>query len=200
MVIVFLGPPGVGKGTQCRLLAASSGLPHVSTGELFRKAVAQASDISQHVAARLSAGQLVDDRLVFDVVEWRLGQSDCRKGCILDGFPRNLSQAEWLDQWLAQRGRNVDLVIALNAAESELVDRLLRRASQEHRSDDTLETVRTRLALYRSHTEPLVDYYRRRGVLVEVDGLGTPEEVARRIRQAMDQRIGGTGPGDNREG
>ncbi len=188
MMIVFLGPPGVGKGTQCRRLAARLQIPHVSTGDLFRKAVQDRSTLGQQVAQRLAAGQLIEDPLVFSLVETRLSQSDCRAGCILDGFPRTLPQAAWLDTWLAQHGRRLDLVVALDAHESELIERLLRRAHEERRADDTLQTVRKRLELYRLQTQPLIDLYGRRGVLAQVDGVGSPDQVAERILNAIAQQ------------
>lgn len=185
MIIVFLGPPGVGKGTQCRRLASSLQIAHLSTGDMLRQIMASSDPRAETIRQRISAGQLVPDELVLELVEERLAGEACRNGCIFDGFPRNIHQAHQLDELLAQRGTPLDVVICLQADEPILVERLLKRAKLENRPDDTLQTVRARLQVYQAETAPLVDYYRRRGVLAVVQSEGSPDEVYRRIVETI---------------
>jgi adenylate kinase len=184
--LLLLGPPGAGKGTQAQLLAERLGIPQISTGDMLRAAVAAASEVGRKAKSFMDAGELVPDAVVIGVAEERLGQPDARKGFILDGFPRTAAQAEALDRMLLKLGCQLERCVALTVDEDELVKRLLRRAELERRSDDNETTIRTRMHEYREKTEPLISYYRARGVLREVNGLGEIEEVARRIAQALD--------------
>ncbi len=184
--LLMLGPPGSGKGTQAQRLARKLGVPQISTGEMLRAAVEAASPVGLQAKTFMESGKLVPDEVVIGVARERLAQADCREGFILDGFPRTLAQAEALDGILEELGCSLECCLALDVDEDALVDRLLRRAQIEGRSDDTAETIRTRMQVYREQTEPLVDHYRRQGVVAELDGLGEITEVARRIEDAID--------------
>ncbi|HMO84649.1 MAG TPA: adenylate kinase [Lacipirellulaceae bacterium] len=181
MQIVFLGPPGAGKGTQAVRVAQRLGAPHLSTGEMLPQAIRSQSDLGRQAAEHINAGRLVPDALVDALVEQRLAQPDCRSGFVLDGFPRTLEQAEYLDGLLARRDAALDAVVELEVPEQELLIRLSRRG----REDDLEQVVRERLRQYDELTQPLVDYYRRRGVLREVPGEGSLEDVFARIMQAL---------------
>jgi len=213
MLVVFLGPPGAGKGTQAGRLSAKYGLPQVSTGDMLREAVAAGSELGRRVQSIMDAGELVDDATMEAVVEERLRQPDAHGGAIMDGYPRTRVQAESFERLLAS-GRHgaVDLVLFLEVAEETLVQRLShRRACSQcnanyhlefkppatggtcdrcggtlvQREDDREEVVRDRLAVYRTATQPLVSYYRTRGLLYEIDGAGSIDEVFSRADAAM---------------
>jgi adenylate kinase len=184
--LLLLGPPGAGKGTQAQLLVQRLGIPQISTGDMLRAAVAANSEVGRKAKSYMDAGQLVPDAVVIGVAEERLGRPDAKKGFILDGFPRTAGQAAALDQMLPKLGASLERCVALSVDENELVKRLLRRAELEGRTDDNEASIRTRMREYRDKTEPLIAYYRGRGVLREVDGLGEIDEVARRIAQALD--------------
>jgi adenylate kinase len=183
--MLLLGPPGAGKGTQALRLAANFGIPQISTGDMLRGAVAAGTDIGRKAQAYMDRGELVPDAVVIGVAEERLSQADAESGFVLDGFPRTAAQAEALDALLERMGTNLERCVALVVDEDALVARLLGRAKIEGRIDDSEETIRTRMSVYRAQTAPLVDYYRKRGVLAEVDGLGSIEEVAKRIEEAL---------------
>jgi adenylate kinase len=184
--LLLLGPPGAGKGTQAQLLAGRLGIPQISTGDMLRAAVAAGSEVGRKAQSYMDAGQLVPDAVVIGVAEERLARPDAKQGFILDGFPRTAGQAEVLDRMLPKLDCTLERCVALTVDEDELVKRLLRRAELEGRSDDNEASIRTRMREYREKTEPLIAYYRGRGVLREVDGLGEIEDVARRIAQALD--------------
>jgi adenylate kinase len=177
MRIVFLGPPGAGKGTQAARVAQRLSVPHLSTGDMLREATRLQTPLGRQAAEHMNAGRLVPREIVEALVDERLAQADCADGYLLDGFPRTLEQAENLDEKLVLRGGGVDLAVYLDVPE----DALLARLASRGRADDAEEVVRERLAQYDKLTRPLVDYYRGRGVLREVDGLGTPDEVFSRI-------------------
>lgn len=171
--VVLLGPPGCGKGTQGSRIAAALGIPAVSTGDLLRRAMADGTPLGKRVEAVVSCGGLVDDETMLDLVRARLSEPDARRGVVLDGHPRTLLQAQDLDALLAVDGRHLDAVVAIDVDEATLVTRLAGRG----RSDDRPDVIRERLRLYRAATAPLVDYYRRRGLLREIDGHRTVDAV-----------------------
>ena len=182
MRIVFLGPPGAGKGTQAQRLKDYLGIAHLSTGEMLREAGEAGTPLGRKATSLMQAGQLVPDDVVVGIVAQRLEQKDCAGGCLFDGFPRTLPQAEELDQMLAARKIPIDLVLALEVPPERLVDRLLARG----RMDDNRHAIRERFRQYNELSEPLIDYYRRRGILHMINGEGTPDEVFRRVRNAVD--------------
>jgi adenylate kinase len=184
MRIVFLGPPGAGKGTQAVRVAKRLGVPHLSTGDMLRDATRRGTALGREAAEHMNAGRLVPTELVQLLVVDRLAQPDCAPGYLLDGFPRTVEQAENLEQMLAKQGSAIDVAVNLDVAEGELLTRLASRG----RTDDAEEVVRERLRHYDNLTKPLVDHYRRRGVLREVDGLGTPDAVFERIMAAVAAR------------
>jgi adenylate kinase len=185
MRIVLLGPPGSGKGTQAARLKNLLNVPHISTGDLLRAAVKAGTPLGLKAKAAMDAGELVSDELMLGLIEERLGQDDIANGYILDGYPRNLAQAEALDQVLARIKQPVDKALALTVDEEQIVQRLAKRAAEEGRSDDTEEVVRNRLGVYREQTAPVTGYYAERGLLVEVDGMGTIEEISQRLLDAI---------------
>jgi adenylate kinase len=178
--ILFLGPPGAGKGTQASRLARAIGVPHISTGVMLRQNVADGTELGLRARAIMTAGDLVPDDLVVAMVDDRLRQDDAACGFLLDGFPRTLAQAEALDA-VAGEGA-MEIAVLLEANEDELVARLLQRAIDEGREDDTEDTIRNRQRVYQAETEPLVGYYPDHGVpILQVDGLGTIDEVFARV-------------------
>jgi adenylate kinase len=179
--ILFLGPPGAGKGTQAAKLAAALGIPHISTGAMLREAVADGTELGKQAAAIMVSGELVPDDLVVAMVRERLGREDAASGYILDGFPRNAAQAEALKAALG--GDAIETAVLLEVDEGEIVDRLTRRAAEEGRADDNEETIRRRIAVYREETAPLVAAYGAK--VVRVDGVGTVDEVLARIVGAL---------------
>jgi adenylate kinase len=183
--LLLLGPPGAGKGTQAARLVAQLGIPQISTGDMFREAVAAGTELGLQLEQTMARGELVDDEVVIAVTGERLTREDARDGFILDGFPRTVAQAEALDRVLEDMGTKLERCVALVVDVEAVVQRLLKRADIEGRSDDNEETIRNRLRVYREQTEPLVAYYRERGVLAEVDGMGTVDEVARLIQGAL---------------
>jgi adenylate kinase len=188
MRIIFIGPPGVGKGTQSQRLLKHFGIPHVSTGDLLRDAITEKTRLGRLVQRYMTRGQLVPDPIVLEVVGARLEAGDCQNGCLFDGFPRTLGQAQALDEFLAEMGAPLDAVIELKVDEEEVV----RRLAQRQRVDDTPDIIRRRMHSYWQETAPLLDYYQRRNILYSIDGVGTPDEVFGRIKAALDAR--GHGP------
>ncbi|HYO26466.1 MAG TPA: adenylate kinase [Lacipirellulaceae bacterium] len=183
MRIVFLGPPGAGKGTQAIRVAQRLGVPHLSTGDMLRDAIARDDALGREAAIHMDAGRLVPTVLVQSLVDERVAQADCHEGCVLDGFPRTVEQAEHLDALLASCGKSLKAVINLQVPE----DVLLKRLSGRGRSDDGAEIVLERLRQYDELTRPLAAYYERQGILRNVDGLGTPDEVSTRIVAAASE-------------
>ncbi len=194
MNVIILGPPGAGKGTQSRRLAANYGLQTLSTGEILRAAAVSGSEIGQRAKEFMDKGNLVPDEMVIEIVAERISEPDCENGFILDGFPRTVPQAEALDAMLADKGLQLDHVIELKVKEEALVARILGRANElaatgQGRADDTEETLRERLAVYRDRTVPILPYYSDRGLLESVDGMADFDTVAARI----DALVGGGG-------
>ena len=185
MRIVFLGPPGSGKGTQAKTLAERLKIPAISTGEILRAAVRDATPLGRRAKAVMEAGELVSDDLMVGLIRERLDQTDTRQGFILDGFPRTVAQAAALDGLLGGNEKGLSAVVNLAVPEAVLIDRLQGRSGSESRADDRRETVLERLRVYREKTEPLVELYRRRGLLADVDGVGEVPEIADRIARAV---------------
>ena len=184
--IVILGPPGAGKGTQGKLIAADAGIPHVNTGDMFRAECAAGTELGGRVNSILDAGDLVPDELTIEVVRARLAQDDTARGFVLDGFPRTLAQAEALDRVLADIDRG-ELCVVLDFLVSDAiaVQRLLGRAGVEGRSDDIPDKIQHRLQVYHEQSEPVVEYYRARGILVGIHADRTVEEVFSEVQEVL---------------
>jgi adenylate kinase len=186
MRLLIMGPPGAGKGTQAKLIAEHYGVPAISTGDIFRAMKTSDTPLARQVRAIMESGGYVSDEITNEIVKDRLAQSDCDAGFLLDGYPRTLQQVQTLDDYLAGTDRPLHAVISLVADTDEVVARLLKRAEIDGRADDNEETIRVRLQVYAEQTEPLLEVYRSRGLLVEVDGLGEIDEVSERVFAALD--------------
>ncbi len=186
--LLIIGAPGAGKGTQAERLSASFGIPAISTGDIFRHNVKNETELGKQAKAFMDRGEYVPDSLTNDLVRDRLAQSDAQAGFLLDGYPRTLDQVNELDDILASRGKSLDAVVLLTADTDEVVRRLLGRALEQGRADDTEEVIRRRLEVYAEQTAPLTDVYAERGLLVTVDGLGEVAEVTGRILEALEAR------------
>jgi adenylate kinase len=185
MRLVLLGAPGSGKGTQATRLRQHLQVPHISTGDLLRGAVAAGTPLGLKAKAVMEAGNLVSDEIVLGMLEERLGKDDARAGFVLDGYPRNLAQARALEQLLERLQQPVDIAVQLDVDTALLVERIAGRAAQEGRADDTPESVRNRLNVYNEQTAPVVDFYRQQGKLACVHGEGSMDEVFNRIVEAI---------------
>ncbi len=185
MRLVLLGAPGSGKGTQAGRLKAELGVPHISTGDMLRAAVAAGTALGIKAKAVMDAGHLVSDDILLGMLEERLAQDDARKGFILDGYPRNLAQAAALDELLAKIGQPLDAVVKLEVPNAAIIERCELRFAAEGRADDNPETVRRRLDVYAEQTAPVADFYARRGKLQAVDGVGDLDEVTARVKRAL---------------
>jgi len=212
MRLVLLGPPGSGKGTQAKMVSEKMGIPQVSTGDILREAVARGTELGRKARSYMDAGQLVPDDVMLGLMEKRIGEADCARGYILDGFPRTLAQALGLDEILSRRGEAIDLAILIEVGDDTVVKRLTRRrvcpachalynldtdppkddnrcdrcgVELVLRSDDEETTVRTRLNVYRNDTLPLADYYDSKGILRKVDGEGTIDDVFSSIMEVL---------------
>jgi adenylate kinase len=180
--VVLLGPPGSGKGTQAVRLAARFGVPHIATGDIFRESLRQVSPLGRAVKRYLDAGELVPDHLVIGIVSDRLEQPDCRRGFVLDGFPRSAPQARALTRRLDELGTPLDAAISLEVQEAELSGRLTARA----RADDNEQTIRRRLRVSAASNGPLLRYYQQHGLLVRVDGVGHPDQITERLVASLE--------------
>ncbi len=212
MNIVFLGPPGAGKGTQAKKIAEKYGIPQISTGDMFREHLSKGTELGKKAKEYMDKGALVPDEIVLGMVEERLKQPDCDKGFILDGFPRTVPQAEALDKLLEKMGKKIDYAILIDVPDEELVKRLTGRRTCKkcgmmyhvmfkppkeegkcdvcggelyQRADDNEETVRNRLKVYHEQTEPIIAYYEKKGVLHRIDGMGSIDEIFNRIVQLL---------------
>jgi len=183
--LVLLGPPGAGKGTQAKRLAAHLGVPAISTGDIFRANITQGTELGVRVQSILRDGGLVPDEVTNDMVRDRLGQADCAGGFILDGYPRTLAQVDALDGILKGLDAQLDRVLELTVDVDEVVRRLHQRAVEEGRDDDKPDVIRHRQTVYQRDTAPLVEVYRERGLLAEVDGLGAMDDVTARLTAAL---------------
>ncbi|MCX5092224.1 adenylate kinase [Streptomyces sp. NBC_00365] len=218
MRIVLVGPPGAGKGTQAAFLAKNLGIPHISTGDLFRANISQGTELGKQAKAYMDAGKLVPDEVTIGMAKDRMEQPDAANGFLLDGFPRNVSQAEALDEMLKAEGMKLDAVLDLEVPEDEVVKRIagrrICRNDSSHvfhvtykqpksegvcdvcqgelyqRDDDSEETVRTRLEVYHTQTEPIIDYYAAQGLVVTISALGKVEEVTGRAMEALGSKVG----------
>ncbi len=183
--LIFLGVPGAGKGTQAALLAESQGIPHISTGDILRAAVKNQTPLGVQAKGFMDAGNLVPDSLVIDLIRERLQEPDALKGWILDGFPRNVPQAGFLEQLLQEINQSCDRTVNLDVADEVVVKRLVERGLASGRSDDTEDTIRHRLQVYREQTEPLIAFYRDRGALVTVNGDQPMDAVTTALKAAI---------------
>lgn len=179
--LIFLGPPGAGKGTQAKILADGCAVPHISTGDILRGAVSAETELGLKAKNYMDQGELVPDDLILDMVGSRLDEADANAGWILDGFPRNVSQAKFLDVLLEQIGQQYECVVNLDVPDEVIVSRLLERG----RDDDNESVIRNRLAVYREQTTPLIDFYRERQLLVSVDGNQPVEDVSTTLQQIV---------------
>ncbi len=186
MNLLVLGPQGSGKGTQAKRLAAARGIPHVSTGDMFRAAIAEGTELGRRVEPILASGELVPDDLTVALIRERLSAPDAEAGFLLDGFPRNLAQAEALDEMLIEIGRTLDAVLFFDLSDALAVERIRGRALEEGREDDTPEAIARRLAIYHEQTEPVVERYRATGKLVPLHAERSIDEVSAEIEQALD--------------
>jgi adenylate kinase len=185
MDLLVLGPQGAGKGTQAKRIAEEYELPHVSTGDMFRAAIAAGSELGKQVAPILASGALVPDDVTVALIRERLGEPDAADGFALDGFPRNLAQAEALDEMLAEIDRSLDAILFFDLPDAVAIERMYKRAAEENRSDDTPEVIARRLEIYHSDTEPVVEYYRATGKLVPLHAERPVEEVWAEISAAL---------------
>lgn len=185
MRLVLLGPPGSGKGTQATRLKEQLQIPHISTGDLLRAEVAAGSELGKQAKAVMDAGNLVSDEILLGMLESRLAQADVGNGFILDGYPRNLAQANALGELLARIGQPLDAIVQLDVPTELLVERIAGRAQEQGRADDNPESVRQRLQVYNDSTAPVIGFYEGRGTLARVDGVGSLEEVLSRILAAI---------------
>ena len=182
-----MGPPGAGKGTQAQVVAERFGIPAISTGDIFRANVSRGTELGIEAKRYMDAGEYVPDSVTNLMVRHRIDEPDAEKGFLLDGYPRTLAQVDELDGMIKFTGHRLDAVVVLTVDPDELVRRLTERAQSEGRSDDTEDVVRRRQEVYTEQTEPLIEVYRRRGLLREVDGIGEVDEVTQRILDSLAQ-------------
>jgi adenylate kinase len=184
--LILMGPPGAGKGTQAKVVADHFGIPAISTGDIFRTNVSQGTPLGKKAQEFMDAGEYVPDEVTNLMVRARIDEPDAEPGFLLDGYPRTLAQVEELDGMIRHTGHELDAAVVLTVDADEIVERLLHRAQTDGRTDDTEDVIRRRQEVYREQTEPLVEVYRRRGIVHEIDGMGVVEEVTKRIFDALD--------------
>jgi adenylate kinase len=184
--LILMGPPGAGKGTQAKIVADHFGIPAISTGDIFRANVSQGTPLGKKAQEFMDAGEYVPDEVTNLMVRARIDEPDAEPGFLLDGYPRTLAQVEELDGMIGHTGHKLDAAVVLTVDPDEIVERLLQRAQVEGRTDDTEDVVRRRQELYGEQTEPLIEVYRSRGLVHEIDGMGAVEEVTKRIFDALD--------------
>jgi adenylate kinase len=186
MRLILMGPPGAGKGTQAVHVAQHFGVPAISTGDIFRRNVSQGTELGVEAQKYMDAGEYVPDEVTNKMVRNRIDEPDAEPGFLLDGYPRTVAQVEELDGMIQHTGHSLDAAVVLTVDSDEIVARLLQRAQTEGRTDDTEEVIRRRQDVYAEQTEPLIEVYRDRGILVEVVGMGVVGEVTKRIFSALD--------------
>jgi adenylate kinase len=186
MNLILFGPPAAGKGTQAKRLVTTRGMVHLSTGDMLRAEIASGSALGKRVAGIIERGELVSDAIVIELIEARLPEAEAVGGAVFDGFPRTLAQAAALDAMLDHRRRPIDLVIRLKVDDAALLQRVAGRFAETGRPDDNPESFKVRLAEYNRQTAPLLPYYRGHGKLVEIDGMGSIDEVAAAVDAAVD--------------
>jgi len=190
MRLILMGPPGAGKGTQAKMVAARLSVPAISTGDIFRANVSGNTPLGAEAKRYMDAGDYVPDEVTNAMVRARLAEPDADSGFLLDGYPRTVSQVEELDSMLAEAGRSLDVVLVLTVDRDELIARLLNRARTEGRADDTEDVIRRRQEVYAEQTAPLLEVYAGRGLVVEVDGMGEVDEVTTRVFSALESATG----------
>ena len=181
MKLLIMGPPGVGKGTQASRIKSKLNIAHLSTGDILRSEIEKETDTGVQAKLNMDAGKLVPDQVLLDIIQDRIKNPDCDGGYLLDGFPRTLPQAVGLEKIMESIKHTLDMVISLTADENELVERLIKRGEESGRSDDTPEVIRNRQKIYWEQTAPLLDFYQKKGILKDVDGLGEISEITERI-------------------
>jgi adenylate kinase len=186
MRLIIMGPPGAGKGTQAKFIADRFGIPAISTGDIFRANVSEGTPLGVEAKRYMDAGEYVPDEVTNLMVRNRIDDPDAVNGFLLDGYPRTLSQVEELDGMIEYTGHRLDAVVVLTVDRDEIVARLLQRAEVEGRADDTEDVIRRRQEVFAEETEPLIEIYRDRGILIEVDGMGEVPDVTQRIFDALD--------------
>ncbi len=186
MHLILMGPPGAGKGTQAKVIAGRLGIPPISTGDIFRVNVSHKTPLGLEAERYMESGEYVPDELTNLLVRDRIAHEDAQQGFLLDGYPRTVAQVEELDAMLSAHGRTIDAVIVLTVDKDEIVQRLLTRAGTESRTDDTEDVVRHRQDVYTEQTAPLIDVYAARGLLLEIDGIGSVDQVSARVFGALE--------------
>jgi adenylate kinase len=186
MNLILFGPPAAGKGTQAKRLVETRGMVQFSTGDMLRAAIASGSALGRQVSDIMKRGELVPDAVVIALIEEALPAADAAGGAIFDGFPRTVAQAEALDDMLRHRGARIDAVLRLRVDDEALLARIVKRFADEGRADDNPESFKVRLAAYNAQTAPLLPHYRAQGKLIEIDGMGSVDQVARQIDAALD--------------
>ena len=181
MKLLIMGPPGVGKGTQASHIKSKLNIAHLSTGDILRTEIEKKTDTGVQAKLYMDAGKLVSDQGLLDIIQDRIKTHDCDRGYLLDGFPRTLPQAVGLEKIMESINHTLDRVISLTADEDELVERLIKRGAESGRSDDTPDVIRNRQKIYWEQTAPLLDFYQKKGILKDVDGLGEISEITERI-------------------
>ena len=185
---ILFGPPGSGKGTQSIKIAEKYNFAHISTGDIFRKNIREKTELGLKVQGIIEKGELVPDELLIEILENAMDQFENIKGFVFDGFPRTIQQAKDLDMMLAKRNNEVSLVLALKVNDDEILTRLLKRAELEGRKDDTKEVIENRISIYNNQTQPLIDFYTKKGKFTAVEGIGSIENIFDSICKVIDQK------------